>query len=162
MLKLKLVVRITVGVLVDRRQITVLVVIELRMAVARGIDPVELAIAIRVINRGERTQRTVIVAMRVIGHGRDTRNVSVLVVLVVERERPPRAHGVALTVRRKGRHAAVVISVRVDNRARIARAGLGVGHQVTVLVNVRARTLAVARIGRLIDQVSIRVIRERR
>ena len=100
--------------------------------------------------------------MRVICHRRDTRNVAVLVILVARGDRPPGAHGVALTVQRKGRHAILVVSVRIHDRPRIGRAGIGVGHHVAVLVDIRARALAVTRMGRLVDQVSVRVVGKRR
>ena len=50
-LKLKLGIRTAAGILVDRRQIAVLVVIKLRIAAALGIDPVELSVAVRIIHR---------------------------------------------------------------------------------------------------------------
>ena len=161
-LKLKLGIRTAAGILVDRRQVTVLVVVKLRIAAALGIDPVKLSVAVRIIHRGIRVQRAVIVAVRVICHRRDTRNVAVLVVLVARGDRPHGAHGVALTVQRKGRHAILVVSVRIHDRPRIARAGIGIGHHVAVLINIRARALAVTRMGRLVDQVSVRVVGKRR
>ena len=161
-LKLKLGIRTAAGILVDRRQVAVLVVIELRIAAALGIDPVELSVAVRIIHRCVRVQRAVVVAVRVICHRRDTRNVAVLVILVARGNRPRSSHRVALAVQRKGRHAILVVSVRIHDRPRIGRAGIGVGHHVAVLINIRARALAVTRMGRLVDQVSVRVVGKRR